>query len=239
MSVDILDLELFQKNWSTYETIIDENYMFHREINQGIQSLVSNYFGQTPVTVLDLGCGDASSIEKTLKGLNIEYFCGYDLSALALKSAESNVAKVVAKYDLHCQDMLEGVAKMRTQFDLVLSSYSLHHLDLDDKVLFFSLVHRTLKNSGMFILVDTVKDEKQSLGEYYDDYLGYACQHWNELRPDELKRVSEHVRSSDYPESTATLEKMGDDAGFIRHKTVAKYQYHHLTVFYKSNNYCS
>ncbi len=235
MSVDNTDLELFQKNWLTYKTIIDENYMFHREINQAIQSLVSNYFGQAPLTVLDLGCGDANSIKETLKDLNMVYFCGYDLSVLALKSAEDNVAKIVSAYDLHCQDMLQGVAEMHAQFDLVLSSYSLHHLARDDKTLFFNSVHRALKNSGMFILVDIIKDENQSLGEYYDDYLGYVCQHWNELLPDELNRVSEHVRSSDYPESTATLEKMADEAGFIRYKTVAKYQNHHLSVFYKGN----
>lgn len=86
----------------------------------------------------------------------------------------------------------------------------------------------------MLVLVDTVKDEGETLQAYYDHYLAYARQHWTALHPEELARVSDHVRSNDYPENAATLEKMAKDAGFLRYEIVAKYHWHQLAVFYKS-----
>ena len=91
---------------------------------------------------------------------------------------------------------------------------TLHYFDFKDEAAFFYSVYRALKDSGIFILVDTVKNEGESLETYYDHYLAYARQHWTALHPEELARVSDHVRSSDYPENAATLEKWTKMPGF-------------------------
>ena len=227
------DLDLFKQNWLTYKCVVDENYMFHREINSDMISILSPYFAGKPIDVLDLGCGDAGNSAEILKSLNVNYFCGYDLSADALEYAHVNIQEVTGKYELICQDMLQGVSEKKDQVDLILSSFSLHHFSHDEKSIFFDSTYKALKKGGIFILVDVVNDEYANVNEYYDHYLDFAAQHWSALTSEQLARVSHHVRASDYPENTATLITMATNAGFVRHRVGFKQQCHQLMLFYK------
>jgi ubiquinone/menaquinone biosynthesis C-methylase UbiE len=228
-----VDLDLFKQNWLTYKTIIDENYMFHREVIQATRQCLSSYFGNDPIAVLDLGCGDASNVAKTLEGFNVGFFCGYDLSAMALQLAENNIAELTENYQLNCQDMLQGAAEKDNEFDLILSSYSMHHFKTDDKAALFSSVYGALKKGGIFVLVDTIRGTDELLDDYYDHYLGHVRQNWVALSQNEIERVCDHVRCSDFPENAQTLQQIAQAAGFGRLAVLAKHNWHQLVVFYK------
>jgi len=230
------DLALFKQNWQIYKRVVDGNYMFHRDINSELALVLSPYFANTPLDVLDLGCGDTGNSVEILNPLNTNYFCGYDLSAEALTYAHENIQKVTKNYDLICKDMLEGVVEKTDQFDLVLSCYSLHHLTKDEKSIFFHSTHKALKKSGIFILVDVVNDEFDSLNDYYDHYLANADQQWSALTSEQLARVGEHVRTSDLPENTATLMAMAINAGYVRQHVAFNRQCHQSMVFYKGSD---
>ena len=226
------DLELFKQNWLTYKTIIDENYMFHREAIAQTRLCLSASFANKSITVLDLGCGDASNVAKVLQGFNIEFFCGYDLSAMALTLAEENIAVLTPNFQLHCQDMLKGVAEKVAEFDWVFSSYSLHHFQRVDKAALFRSVFSALREGGSFMLLDTVREE-ETLQDYYDHYLSYVSENWQALSPEEIQRISDHVRSSDFPEHTQDLQSMAWAAGFDDMNVLAKHNWHQLMVFKK------
>lgn len=231
---DMIDLELFKQNWLTYKIIIDENYMFHRELIEQTRLRLSALFANQSIAVLDLGCGDASNVAKALQGFNVEFFCGYDLSAMALQLAENNIAALTANFQLNCQDMLKGVADKVAEFDLVLSSYSLHHFQRADKAALFHSVYAALKKGGLFVMIDTVKDADETLQDYYDHYLDYVSANWRALSPEEIQRVSEHVRCSDFPEDAQTLQRIGLAAGFEEVSVLAKHTWHQLIVFNKN-----
>lgn len=231
-----IDLELFKQNWQTYKTIIDENYMFHREVIDQTRLRLSASFANKPIAVLDLGCGDASNVAKALQGSNVEFFCGYDLSAMALQLAEKNIAALTANFQLNCQDMLKGVAEKVAEFDVVFSSYSLHHFQRVDKAALFQSVYAALKKGGVFVLIDIVRAADETLQVYYDHYLGYVSEHWRALSQEEIQRVSDHVRCSDFPENAQTLQRLGLEAGFDGLNVLAEHHWHQLMVFNKNSH---
>ena len=90
--------------------------------------------------------------------------------------------------------MLKGVAEKVAEFDVVFSSYSLHHFQRVDKAALFQSVYAALKKGGVFVLIDTVRATDETLQVYYDHYLGYVSEHWRALSQEEIQRVSDHVR---------------------------------------------
>ena len=228
-----IDLELFKQNWQTYKTIIDENYMFHREAIEQARLCLSASFANKPIAVLDLGCGDASNVAKALQGFTIEFFCGYDLSAMALQLAEKNIAELTANFQLNCQDMFTGVAEKIAEFELVFSIYSLHHFQLADKAALFHSAYSALRTGGAFMLLDIVRADNETLHDYYDHYLDYIGENWLALNEQEIQRVSDHVRCSDFPENVQTLQRIAVAAGFDNYDILAKHNWHQLMVFYK------
>jgi len=233
-TTNTVDLELFKQNWLTYKTIIDENYMFHREAIEQTRLRLSASFANKPIRVLDLGCGDATNVAKALQGFNVEFFCGYDLSAMALQLAEKNIAALTTNFQLNCQDMLKGVTEKVAEFDLVFSSYSLHHFQRVDKAAIFHSVYTALKKDGLFVMIDTVKNVDETLQDCYDHYLEYVSENWRSLSPEEIQRVSDHVRCSDFPEDAQTLQRISLAAGFDDLTILAKHTWHQLMVFNKN-----
>ena len=77
--------------WQVYESIIDRDLMRHREIYAGIHAFVEAS-DPRPLSLLDLGCGDASSIARTFAGTALAHYTGVDASAAALQAARRQLA---------------------------------------------------------------------------------------------------------------------------------------------------
>src|SRR6187402_2495834 len=77
---------VFQQEWRTYRTLVDENYLFHREAYACLhQILVEDV--RHPFRFLDIACGDATASVDALTGTAITHYYGIDLSAAALELA--------------------------------------------------------------------------------------------------------------------------------------------------------
>lgn len=226
-------LEIFRENWQTYKKIIDENYMFHRQIYDDVKNVLNTHFAGRAIAILDLGCGDASKSADAFRDCQVDYYCGYDLSAPALEYARTNLADLSSKIDLFCSDMLNGLENSTDRFDLVFSGFSQHHLSTDHKTQFFRRAFSALKHDGLLILVDVMREEAQSRQHYLDAYLGFMCKNWRALSQTEIDRVCDHVRISDYPETLSALGEMASAAGFVKSDTINKYLWHQTCVFYK------
>lgn len=224
-------IELFQQEWPLYRKIVDNNYMFHREIYRDIKNIVEKRWSRQAVSVLEMGCGDASQTVAALLDCPISLYQGYDLSETALALAARNLAALSCQSTLVCTDMLEGLASVQEPFDIVFSSFVLHHLDADDKRLFFKLCHKAMKPEGVLILVDVMRDEQQDLPSYLDGYIGHAARHWSALTPEELAEVVKHIRENDYPESHSRYHELAMAGGFSRTESPSQYTWHRTMVF--------
>ncbi len=191
--------------WSLYDQILNHNYMFHQELYQDVQHLLGNRYAENPVTFLDLGCGSARHLATALKDCSLSCYVGYDLSEVALFHARSNLSGLDCPIELHQGDLLEGLRSNRRQFDLIFSSFALHHLDSAEKEVIFQLAYEGLKEDGLLLLIDVMREEDEDLQLYWERYCSWMKSEWKSIQPEELDVICDHIRNSDLPEMASVL----------------------------------
>jgi SAM-dependent methyltransferase len=216
---------VFRRTWGTYQKVISNNLMFHREISAAIRNLLSSRPG--PLNILDLGCGDAAHVVKLFSPGQIGEYIGCDLSPYALDVARINLEPLGKPVRLLCRDMLAVLREAPgNHFDVVYSSYALHHLPVEEKQAYFTECHRTLRKNGCVILVDVMREEGQSRPDYLDAYNGKEVSRWEALTPQERDQVQEHISNCDFPETPSDLEAMSRNAGFTNSRRLEKQTWH-------------
>src|SRR5689334_19844202 len=223
----------FFAEWSTYEQVLDNDYMFHAAIYRGVERHLANYFAARPISILDLGCGSARHFSAALAGRTISEYRGYDLSEAALAEARQNLAGVGCQVDLRRGDLLEALKDENGAFDLIFCGFSLHHLTADAKTEFCRLAHRRLKTDGMLLVIDPAREEDEPRPVYLDHYCGWIREDWKAMSPDAVGAICEHIRTTDYPETARDLRGIAAEAGFDRTRELERFRWHHTWSFEK------
>ena len=111
--------------------------------------------------LLDLGCGTGIELEKLFVKYPGIRVTGIDLAAEMLKKLENKYKD--KNIDLICGSYFD--VKFGSDFDVVLSTYSLHHFSEPEKLALYKKVFESMKPCGLYIEGDyTVKtDEEQTL----------------------------------------------------------------------------
>lgn len=225
-------IELFQKSWNSYQKILDNNYMFHHEIYSAAKDFIHANCKQ-PLSVLDVGCGDASQSVQLFKGCNVQEYVGCDLSPFALDLARQNLEPMRTKVSLWQKDVISCMQPLDKKFDVILCSYVLHHYSLAQKQTFFELAAPLLSEHGVLIYIDLVRGNTETRAEFIDNYLGYAGQNWSQLQPDEQQAIAKHVQTYDFPETSATLIALASEAGLVQLRQMPGHTWHQAIVFGK------
>ncbi|BAY99339.1 type 12 methyltransferase [Tolypothrix tenuis PCC 7101] len=211
--------DYFKKNWVSYEKVLTNNYMEHQEIAGVLHKLLTDYF-QKPFSLLELGCGDASLTVQALLDTNITDYTGIDLSATALAIAQRNMAQIQCRQTFIQDDIstvLEELAASQKQsFDVIMSSFVVHHLNLAQKDRLIEQISHLLKNQGIFILIDIVRQEEETQEQYCQRYSENMHQNWTELSSQDISIIENHVYKYDFPETQATLYRLAQKHNFIR-----------------------
>jgi len=153
MAKALTEVGEFFNAWAIYRKVLSNNYMHHREIYQAITDLLAEQWESRPFKLLDLGCGDASFLAPTLQGRSIQHYMGFDLSAPALALAAENIAPLDCKAELINIDFMEGLAQTHEHFDIVFTSYALHHLTQEEKAEFFRLALAYCLKMAFYLLL--------------------------------------------------------------------------------------
>lgn len=222
---------LFRKTWTLYDAISEKNYMFHREIYTHVSDLLRQ---RGEYSLLDLGCGNARFLAPCLHAHPPASYDGVDLSAVALEEAALKLS-CLPNVRWHETDMLEALQKEDRCFDVIFSSFAIHHLSTEDKQQLFHATARRLSPGGVLIMVDVVREEGQSREHYLDGYLGNMRASWTAVPPDELEQACAHVASFDFPETLADLTRMAEAAGFSKAHVVDRFAQHHVLVFSRAD----
>jgi len=223
----------FFDEWSMYEQVLDNDYMFHAAIYRGIERHLANYFGARPISILDLGCGSARHFSAALAGRTIAAYCGYDLSEAPLAEARRNLAVLGCPIKLRQGDLLEALRNETSVFDLIFCGFSLHHLPVEAKTEFCRLAHRRLNANGMLLVVDPAREEDEPRPAYLDRYCGWIRADWKAMSSDALDAICEHIRNNDFPETASDLSGIAAEAGFDRGAELERFRWHHTWSFEK------
>jgi cyclopropane fatty-acyl-phospholipid synthase-like methyltransferase len=233
MSHAITEVSEFFNAWAIYQKVLANNYMHHREIYQAVKALLAEQLETRPFKLLDLGCGDASFLVQALEGRAIQHYTGFDLSDPALALAAENIAPLGCRAELINIDFMTGLAQTKERFDIVFTSYALHHLTREEKSKFFHLAHSVLSENGMLLIIDTMREPNETLPVYLDNYCQWVQEQWLQCEEQEFTAIFQHIRNNDLPETAADLSALAEAADFYPATSIYQLPWHQVLSFSK------
>lgn len=202
--------------WQVYKSIIDHDFMRHREIYAAIHAFVMARYEQR-FTLLDLGCGDATSIAHTFAGTPLACYTGVDASAAALEAARRQLAAASFDVALVETDLLRYLTTAAVpdgpRSDVMLAGYVVHHLSIEEKHRFFARCRKALAPAGTLVFYDLFRQPGETRDEFVAAYTDLIATKWG-LEGETLANTYRHVREHDFPETMATIATLARDAGF-------------------------
>jgi len=204
--------QLFEE-WQVYEKLVIHDYMDHSVFFKRLQTEIVERF-ERPVAILDLGCGDLTPILSMLANVPLRQYVGIDESDAALALASQRLQALHVPSRLIKGDLLASLAEIEDSFDIILASFSLHHLaDPADKRRTLEAARQHLDPEGFFALIDVFSAEDEPRDQYLERWIKHAENRYVELQAEEKELLFNHVRARDFPVSQATFQALGRQAG--------------------------
>jgi 2-polyprenyl-3-methyl-5-hydroxy-6-metoxy-1,4-benzoquinol methylase len=189
---------IFSENWSIYQKIILHNYMHHAEFANKAAAVFEK-FSSKKLHILDMGCGDVIPLLLVLQQVQIESYTGYDLSSSALQLASMHLAAQNFAYTLREGNMTELIQKEEKKFDIIHSSFAIHHLQDDEKRKLLRTCFNRLLPGGKMVYTDIFRQQYISRHRYIDEYFSFIENDWPLLTINEKQLVYEHIHQYDFP----------------------------------------
>ena len=209
--------QLFQE-WQVYQKLVTHDYMDHSTFFSRLAREISSRF-KHPVSILDLGCGDLTPVRSLLAAVPIAQYVGIDESVVALKIARAYMEKEGIAGQLVEGDMRDALQTQAGRFDVIIASFSLHHLaDPTDKQVVFTNCARLLSEGGMLAVIDVFTNVSEPRDEYIERWIRHADDHYIDLGSAEKKLLFDHVRARDFPVSLEQCKNLGKAAGLPNFK---------------------
>jgi len=117
------------------------------------------------IDVLDLGAGTGLFSKHVLDKYPQANFVLYDVADKMLGVAQERFRQQHLQFKYIVGDY--RTLQVAQEFDLVISSLSIHHLTDDEKIKLFRSVHKLLRKVGVFINIDQVLGETAYLRDLY------------------------------------------------------------------------
>src|SRR5215510_14017657 len=174
------------------------------------------------------------SAAAALQGRLVCRYVGYDLADTALTEAARNLAGLDCPVELHKGDLLSGLKARAEKFDVIFTSFALHHLASGEKSVFFQLACQRLNENGVLLFIDTMRDDDEDRGLYLDRYCAWLRSRCKTLSAAALDLLCAHIRSNDFPETTTVVQGMATDAGFSRPVEMNRFGWHHTWYFHRA-----
>jgi cyclopropane fatty-acyl-phospholipid synthase-like methyltransferase len=206
---------VFRNAWDLYRRLVDHNYMRHAEMEQVVRNRLLQHRG--PVTLLDLGCGDGDFAARALSGTPVSKYVGVDLVPAALEVACRHLGQIVSEVQTIHASLLEiGSGRPVETCDVILASYSVHHLSADEKRQLLTSLRSILPAHGELILIDLFCRDGETRDQFLRRFHDFAAQEFSALSAADREQVREHMDSSDWPETLPALRQFAGEAGFQR-----------------------
>lgn len=124
-----------------------------------------------PLSILELGTGTGLLTQRLLSRHPAARVTGVDGSSEMLALAEKKLAGFGARFAGVCS-AFESCAWNRLAggpFDLIVSSFALHHMDHARYPAFFAAMRRILKPGGQLLVADYIRSPSDRLQRHYED----------------------------------------------------------------------
>lgn len=221
--------ELFKTNWATYQHVVEADLMHHKMLCNLTFRALADF--KTPFSILDLGCGDARLLTETLRNLSVSHYTGYDLSGHALELAKVNISSAGWPSALREGRMECLLNEEAGTFDLVHSSFAIHHLPDPEKAKLFQSIAGHLNENGMFIYIDVCRQPEESVEVYAKGYVRWIYECWDVITTAEKDSIREHIMSYDIPSTLDDTREMAAEAGMHLQQLIPADHRHYFMQF--------
>ena len=120
-------------------------------------------------------------------------------------------------------DLLVTLQSLTESYDVIVASYSLHHIaTLATKEMALRECRRVLKSGGLLFLIDVFLREGETRQAYLRRWERNARAAFTELDEGEMATVIDHVWTCDFPESLSAYQESGARAGYERVVSLAE-----------------
>jgi hypothetical protein len=204
-------IQQFQRQWATYQKLIESNALSHREAGEILHGVLAQKFME-PARFLDIACGDAAQMARVLIDSPVRHYHGIDLSKPALELAVENLRRMPFEVELDHRDFVAAIMKRNEPTDAAWCSLSIHHLQRDEKLRLFQAI-RASTDSFLMIYEPTSLDG-ESRNEYMERFCTIFQTKWSMLDHDEWAQIEQHVTTCDFPETASGWLDLGNEAGF-------------------------
>jgi hypothetical protein len=211
--VDEGALEQFQKQWAGYQKLVDTDALSTRATARILKETLRNTFAQ-PFSLLDIACGDASTMREALPGTGVRHYHGIDLSEPALELAAANLKDMPFEVELDHEDFVEAVTRRPEPADAAWCSLSVHHLQTDGKRDLLAALHASTRDFVM--IYEPTRLPGESREAYLARFRRVNETLWSMLTREEWAQIDHHVTTSDYPETPESWLELGREAGFSK-----------------------
>lgn len=203
-------LAQFQRQWATYQKLVDADILSHRAVGEILHAALARQGGA--FSFLDIACGDAHVMAKTLSATKVSHYRGIDLSEPALLLARRNLANAAFPVELDHGDYVVTLEKTPEPFDVAWCGLSIHHLHTREKLDLLRALRGATRDFVM-IYEPTLLD-----GEGRDGYMRRFADVNRDLMSmltqEEFAQILGHVTECDFPETSEVWRSLGRDAGF-------------------------
>jgi hypothetical protein len=207
---DAAALEQFQKQWSTYQKLVDSDALSHKEVGKILHRALEAI--ARPFAFLDIACGDAGQMKRALDGTKVSHYHGIDLSEPALELAAENLRGVAFAVELdHC-DFVEALERRPEPAEAAWCGLSIHHLSTAGKGELLKAIHAS--TGRMLMIYEPTLADDEDREAYLRRFRRVNRPAWPFLTEQEWQQIDHHVTTSDFPETEAAWLKLGREAGF-------------------------
>ncbi|HZJ12867.1 MAG TPA: class I SAM-dependent methyltransferase, partial [Methyloceanibacter sp.] len=209
-AADEAALEQFQKQWATYQKLVNTDSLAHKEVGTILHGALKTV--AKPFAFVDIACGDAGQMKRALAGTKVSHYHGIDLSEPALELAAKNLAGVPFEVELDHRDFVTALTKRPEPADAAWCGLSIHHLSTDGKLSLLEAIRGS--TSGFLMIYEPSLADGEDREGYLECFRRVNRPAWNFLSADEWDQIDHHVTTCDYPETAATWLELGRKAGF-------------------------
>ena len=203
---------LFQE-WQVYEKLLIHDYMDHKAFFGRLANEIVARFDR-PVRILDLGCGDLTPVLPLLSAVPVACYAGIDESDVALAIARRRLEGASIPAELLAGDMREVLQTLTGEFDVIIASFSMHHIsEPEEKQAVFAACAPLLSSKGLLAVIDVFSDPAETRDAYVERWISHADERYAALAPREKALLFDHVRARDFPVSVDHCRRLGKAAG--------------------------
>ena len=180
-----------------------------------------------PINILDLGCGNGIVTTKLLPLFPDAHYTFLDASYKMLELCEEQFGNQNKDY---VTSYFQDYDFNKTNFDLVVAGFSLHHCSAQDKQDLFKKIYKSLKPNGMFMCSDLMVDKNETSHQDLLDYWkAFVVKNPNDLEIWDW--LMEHYQTYDNPDKLNNQLDWLKQAGFTDFKI---HVYHNHWIHFKA-----